>query len=214
MAEAEKSDVKGTLRVVVVPVDGEPYVKKLEPDESGSFLHALQSCVAIGGEPGLIEPMSWVFDDSPTVYCNEEGKLRGGFEDVNRAIYATDEMVAEGVGAHAGDLLDVAFGPLVCAGYDPETGDHRDVTDEEVERVEERFGGPESVTSGKRAVLSILARREAEASEAPSRREGRSGARSSDRARGQAHKGASAAARSSRHARAGRTRRGPSHPSP
>lgn len=152
--------MNGTLEVMLVPVGGEPYPKTLHADERGSFLHELQGCVG-----GLIEPMSYVFDDAPAVYCNEEGVLGASIETANRAIYATSEMTSKGYLSQMdyshvvreGELYSIAFGDLVCVGFDAETGESRDISAEERERVLERFGGAESIESGKAAVLRVLA---------------------------------------------------------
>ena len=47
-------------------------------------------------------------------------------------------------------LMDasIVFGDTVCAGFDPETGEDRDVTDAEAQRVMDRFGSDESIESG------------------------------------------------------------------
>lgn len=92
--------MKRTLDVMVVPVDREPELKTLESDENGSFLKALQRCVG-----GLIEPLSWLFDDAPAGYCNEEGALGATFLDANRAVYADKAM------EDAGFLSQLASGP-------------------------------------------------------------------------------------------------------
>lgn len=83
--------MKTTLEAMIVPVGGKPYSKTLEADEDGSFLRALQECVG-----GHIEPMGYLFDDAPTVYCNEEGKLAGSGCRPNRAVYATEAMAQAG----------------------------------------------------------------------------------------------------------------------
>ena len=143
--------MKETLEAMVVPTGGMPYRKTLEADEDGSFLAALQDCVG-----GRIEAMGYVFGDAPAVYCNEEGLLPGSGCAPNRAIYADAAM------AEAGELYHIAFGDLVCVGFDPETGEDRDIAEAERRRVMERFGSLESIASGPieaRAVLARLARR-------------------------------------------------------
>lgn len=134
--------MKETLRVMIVPCMGEPYEKVLEADPSGSLLAALQDCVG-----GCIEPMPFVFDDEPSVYCNENGKLDPSCRP-NRAIFVTQDMAAAGWAspsdpmrpAEVGELLDVAYGDLVCVGFDPETGCDRDISDKEMARIRDRFG--------------------------------------------------------------------------
>lgn len=150
--------MKRTLDVMVVPTGREPELRTLEPDEEGSFLNALQSCVG-----GLIEPMCWLFDDEPAGYCNEEGLLGATFLDANRAVYATKAMEDAGFlsqldgqsAVREGDLFTIVFGDMVFCGLDPETGESRDITPEECERVRERFGGTESIESGTAELLSL-----------------------------------------------------------
>lgn len=140
-----------TLDVMVVPVGGLPYRKTLEADVNGSFLHGLQACVG-----GPIEPAGYIFEDAPAVYVNEEGLLGASLETANRAVYATRQMAEAGYlsqmdFSHAvaeGELFSIVFGDMVCVGFDPETGEDRDVTDEEAQRVMDRFGSDESIESG------------------------------------------------------------------
>lgn len=150
--------MKTTLEAMIVPVSGAPYHKTLEAGENGSFLRALQECVG-----GHIEPMGYLFDDTPTVYCNEEGKLAGSGCRPNRAIYATEAMANAGYASpndpsravEPDELYDIVFGDMVCVGFDPETGEDRDITPEEREHVIERFGSRESIESGDLEVLRI-----------------------------------------------------------
>lgn len=150
--------MKRTLDVMVVPVGREPEPKTLEADEHGSFLKALQGCVG-----GPIEPLPWLFDDAPAGYCNEEGMLGATFLDANRAVYATKAMedarflsqLDFATLVREGDLFTIVFGDMVFCGFDPETGESRDITPEECERVRERFGGAESIGSGANELLSL-----------------------------------------------------------
>lgn len=143
--------MKSTLEAMIVPVDELPRDITLEADEKGSFLAAMRRCVG-----GPIEPMGFVFDDAPTVYCNEEGKLDAVCNPPNRAIYATREMTDAGYASPAnpsqavqeGEVIDIAFGDLLCVGFDAETGESRDIAPEERARVMERFGSAASVASG------------------------------------------------------------------
>ena len=105
---------------------------------------------------GNIEPCSWVFDDAPSVYVNEEGKFTCR---PNRAIYATDKdagkVTWDGKKIKEGDLLDILFGDFVCVGFDEETGEDRDISEEEIQLVIERFGSYESIDSGVIETLKI-----------------------------------------------------------
>ena len=153
-----------TLEVMVVPVGGRPYRKTLEADSDGGFLRGLQGCVG-----GFIEPASYIFEDAPAVYVNEEGLLGASIDTANRAIYATRRMAEMGYlsqmdYSHAveeGELYSIVFGNMVCVGFDPETGEDRDITDTEVERVVERFGSAESIESGAVEYLRLAFRRRA-----------------------------------------------------
>lgn len=155
-------DSKNTLEVMVVPVGGEPYRKTLEADADGSFLHALQACVG-----GMIEPAGYIFEDAPAVYVNEEGLFGASLDTANRAVYATREMADAGYlsqmdYSHAveeGDLYSIVFGDMVCVGFDPETGEDRNITDEETARVIERFGSSESIQSGAVEFLRLALRK-------------------------------------------------------
>ena len=155
-------DSKNTLEAMVVPVGGEPYRKTLEADADGSFLHALQACVG-----GMIEPAGYIFEDAPAVYVNEEGLFGASLDTANRAVYATPEMAKAGYlsqmdYSHAveeGDLYSIVFGDMVCVGFDPETGEDRNITDEETTRVIERFGGSESIQSGAVEFLRLALRK-------------------------------------------------------
>lgn len=150
--------MKTTLEAMIVPVGGKPYPKTLEADEDGSFLRALQECVG-----GHIEPMCYLFDDAPTVYCNEEGKLAGSGCRPNRAVYATYAMAQAGYASpndpsravRPDELFDIVFGDMVCVGFDPETSEDRDIAPEERERVTERFGSRDSIESGELEALRI-----------------------------------------------------------
>jgi len=64
------------MKAIPVPVGEMP--KLIEIDGS---LKSMQK--AVGGN---VEPCSWVFNDEPVVYVNEEGKLTC---EPNRAVYAT-----------------------------------------------------------------------------------------------------------------------------
>ncbi len=54
-----------------------------------------------------------------------------------------------------GGLYDIVFGDMVCIGFDPETGEDRDIAAEERERVTKRFGSRESIESGYLEALRI-----------------------------------------------------------
>ena len=137
------------MKAIIVPVGAMPEVVEID----GS-LRSMQE--AVGGN---IELCSWVFNDRPTVYVNEEGKFTC---EPNRAVYATeaDEGCVRWDGSivKRGDLLEILFGDILCVGYDPETGEDRDVTDEETRRVNDRFGTLRSIDSGLIEFLRIRTR--------------------------------------------------------
>ena len=153
--------MKTTLEAMIVPTGDMPYRKTLQADENGSFLRALQECVG-----GRIEAMGWVFGDEPTVYCNEEGLLPGSGCAPNRAIYADAAMAEAGYASQddpsrpvePGELYHIAYGDMVCVGFDPETGEDRDITPEECQRVMERFGSVKSIASGPIETCVLLAK--------------------------------------------------------
>ena len=58
-----------------------------------------------------------------------------------------------------GELYSIVFGNMVCVGFDPETGEDRDITDAECARVTDRFGGSTSIQSGALEYLRMAARR-------------------------------------------------------
>ena len=134
------------MKAILVPVGAMPRIVEID----GS-LKSMQE--AVGGN---IELCSWVFNEQPAVYVNEEGKFAC---EPNRAVYATkaDEGCVkwDGSKVREGDLLEILFGDVLCVGYDPETGEDRDVTDEEVARVRERFGTLRSLDSGWMEALTI-----------------------------------------------------------
>ena len=135
-------------KAILVPVGGKPHSIEIEG------LSDLQSAVG-----GWIESASWVFDDEPAMYVNEEGKFTCL---PNRAVYARPEdagrLTWDGKAIAEGDVLDIIFGDFVCIGFDPETGEDRDISDEETARVMERFGAPGDIRSGEREVLRIRSR--------------------------------------------------------
>ncbi len=150
--------MKATLEAMIVPVDELPRDITLEADEKGSFLAAMQRCVG-----GPIEPMEFVLDDAPTVYCNEEGKLDAVSNPPNRAIYATREVAEAGYASPSdygrpvreGEVIDIAFGDMLCVGLDAETGESRDIAPKERARVMERFGSAASVASGLHEIMRV-----------------------------------------------------------
>lgn len=134
------------MKAIVIPVGAMPRIVEI------GGLEDMQKAVG-----GCIEPCSWVFNDQPAVYVNEEGKFTCP---PNRAVYATEAdegcVKWDGTKVKRGDLLEILFGDILCVGFDPKTGCDRDVTDEEIKRVNERFGTARSIDSGLTEALRIL----------------------------------------------------------
>lgn len=110
---------------------------------------------------GHIDAAGWVFDDSPTLYVNDEGKVNGMIP--NRAVYVTEKEGGcqkwDGGTWAEGEVIDILFGPIVAIGFDPRTGEDRDITPEEADRVRERFSGSvEADNSGAIEYLKIVSR--------------------------------------------------------
>ena len=57
-----------------------------------------------------------------------------------------------------GELYSIVFGDMVCVGFDLETGEDRDITDAEAQRVMERFGSDESIESGGLELVRMMMR--------------------------------------------------------
>ena len=129
-------------RALLIPVDDVP--RPVDVDE----LEDLQRLVE-----GNIGWANWVFgpDSGITVYLNDEGKFN---QPPNRAVFADrDGTRWDGAPIHVGDVLDILHGPIVCIGDDGEGGD-TDLTDEQVEVVEKRFGA-DTIDSGFLAQIGL-----------------------------------------------------------
>lgn len=154
--ELEARQKGGTpMKGVLIPTDGAPRPIDIQKDSDGSALHSLQQLVG-----GNIEAFPVIFGDDICVYVNEEGLYNCP---PNRAVYATQGMEEAGYISqldydHAvkeGELYTVLFGDLVAVGYDPETGEDRDLTDSEVATVSDYFTKVSTPGSGFREVLAI-----------------------------------------------------------
>lgn len=143
------------MRGLLIRTDREPVVIDIEQDEHGSTLHALQKEVG-----GNIEAFSPLFGEGIDLYVNEDGL---SICPPNRAIYATKAMEEEGYlsqmdyshVAKEGELYTVLFGDIVAVGFDPETGENRSLTDEEVGEVSSYFTKASGPGSGLMEVLAI-----------------------------------------------------------
>lgn len=108
---------------------------------------------------GTLDICSWIFDEEPEIYMNDEGKINGSLP--NRAVYATANDVGkismwDGHVIQEGELLEILYGDMVAIGLDPETGEDREITEEEIARVRERFDAPGMIESGEAEVSRII----------------------------------------------------------
>lgn len=138
------------MKALIIPVGEEP--REVE-------INGLADLQALVG--GNIDAVGWVFNDAPTLYVNDEGKMNGMLP--NRAIYVTAEDAGcqkwDGGTWAEGEVLDILYGPIVAVGLDPRTGEDRDILPEEAGRVRERFSGSvEAVNSGAIEYLNIVGR--------------------------------------------------------
>lgn len=138
------------MKALLIPVGEEPREVEVEG------LADLQELVG-----GTIDAVGWVFDDSPTLYVNEEGKVNGMLP--NRAVYVTEKEDGcqkwDGGTWAEGEVIDILFGPIVAIGFDPRTGEDRGITPEDAGRVRERFSGSvEADNSGAIEYLKIVSR--------------------------------------------------------
>lgn len=138
------------MKALLIPVGEEPREVEVEG------LADLQELVG-----GTIDAAGWVFDDSPTLYVNEEGKVNGMLP--NRAVYVTEKEDGcqkwDGGTWAEGEVIDILFGPIVAIGFDPRTGEDRGITPEDAGRVRERFSGSvEADNSGAIEYLKIVSR--------------------------------------------------------
>ena len=141
---------RGGIRALVVPPAAESYVTWLGAGQGGSVYEDLSDLV-----DGCIESMSYLFGDEPAVYVNDEGLLRPDLEP-NRAIYATAKMAREGYASRfdhgtvrEGEFFDFIKGNMVCVGFDPRTGESRDISDDEIARVRSVLDTPRSIASAR-----------------------------------------------------------------
>lgn len=138
------------MKALLIPVGEEPREVEVEG------LADLQELVG-----GTIDAVGWVFDDSPTLYVNDEGKVNGMLP--NRAVYVTEKEDGcqkwDGGTWAEGEVIDILFGPIVAIGFDQRTGEDRGITPEDAGRVRERFSGSvEADNSGAIEYLKIVSR--------------------------------------------------------
>ena len=100
---------------------------------------------------GYIEQFSPLFKNI-TLYVNEDGMSQC---EPNRLITAT-QHAAEILHVKPGTPLTVLYGDIIAIGFDPETGECRDLTDSEAQQVKDYFHTTAKPGSG---MLVTLARR-------------------------------------------------------
>lgn len=100
---------------------------------------------------GYIEPFSPLFENI-TLYVNEDGMSQC---EPNRLITAT-QHAAEILHVNPGTPLTVLYGDIIAIGFDPETGECRDLADSEAQQVKDYFHTTAKPGSG---MLVTLARR-------------------------------------------------------
>ncbi len=126
---ARPAEGRRSLRVLMV----EPG-REARPAVIGGELEDLQAAVG-----GLIEAV-YPFDENVCLVCNDEGKILG--MDPNRGLF--DDR---------GNLYDVICGPFFVCGTDGP--DFVSLTEEQMERYEERFRLPERFWRSGRQVMAV-----------------------------------------------------------
>lgn len=143
------------IRGLLIGVDEQPKEIIISKDKNGSFLASLQELV-----DGLISTYDVLFNQNITLYINDEGLYTCS---PNRAIFATKQMEEEGyldglTYSHVvkeGELTTVLYGNIVACGFDPESGENRSLTTEEMDKVAQYFSEISKPHSGLAAVMSI-----------------------------------------------------------
>ncbi|MCI6547605.1 MAG: DUF3846 domain-containing protein [Coriobacteriaceae bacterium] len=144
------------MRGVLIPTLGYPAEVDMPEDGGQPTLETLEGLVG-----GYIEPFDALWGGRVTLFVDEDGI---GSKPVNRAIYATPEMVSEGFmtpcgPVREGECYTVLFGDILAVGYDPETGDMRGMTDEELAEVKGYFSEVSGPGSGALEAMRIRATR-------------------------------------------------------
>lgn len=127
------------MKAMLIAIGEAPRDIDIPKDPKGSALTALQALVG-----GPIEAFDVLFGEDICIYVNEEGLYS---LPPNRAIYATPAMAEAGylsqmdyaTPVRGGDLYTILFGNLVAVGFDMETGEDRDLTAAEAEKISSYF---------------------------------------------------------------------------
>lgn len=143
------------MKAMLIPTGGEPVEIDIRADEKGSTLSDLQRLVG-----GSIEPFDVIFGEGISLYVNEDGLFTCP---PNRAVYATKGMEDAGylsmmdysTPVREGELYSILCGDLVAVGFDFETGEARDLTPDEMSRVNSYFTEVSKPGSGIEEVIAI-----------------------------------------------------------
>ena len=120
------------MRVLVMEPGKEAVDKEID-----SSLKSMQKVVG-----GYIEAI-YPFRDPVALVCNEEGKL--DHLPLNRVLYDED----------SGQALDVIAGTFFICGAPPDAEDFTSLTDEQVQKYQERFHSPEMIAPTEDGVMVI-----------------------------------------------------------
>ena len=136
------------LKAMLIPLGEKPKVIDISKTDICKEFHNL-----VGGTFDMID---WAFtDQNIDLVINDEGKFTCS---PNRAIYSDKEGIGwDNKPIHKGDVLDIIFGDFIAIGFDPETGDSRSLTDDEIKLVRDRFG-ENTILSGYLEALKIKSR--------------------------------------------------------
>ena len=107
------------MKIIVVEPQKKPVVRDIDPG-----LASMQKLVG-----GFIEAV-YPFDDPVALICNDEGKLMG--LPLNRALYD-----------NTGQIYDIIAGTFFLCGAPGDSEDFTSLTEEQLQRYQERFAEPE-----------------------------------------------------------------------
>ncbi len=107
------------MKIIVVEPQKKPVVRDIDPG-----LASMQKLVG-----GFIEAV-YPFDDPVALICNDEGKLMG--LPLNRALYD-----------NTGQIYDIIAGTFFLCGAPRDSEDFTSLTEEQLQRYQERFAEPE-----------------------------------------------------------------------
>lgn len=154
LSDGQGGPGRGRMRGMLIPTFGYPTEVEVPLEGGQPTLETLRDLV--GGD---IEPFDAMWGGRVTLFVDEDGI---GSKPVNRAIYATPEMVSEGCmtpcgPVREGECYSILFGDILAVGYDPDTGGMRDMTDEELAEVKGYFSEVSRPGSGALEAMRIRA---------------------------------------------------------